>query len=86
MRWDHFLSAHNDVNHRLFSEALANAEHILDIAEESGVQLGEGSIGNYIRTKQEINEYNKLYDNTAEPEPIVPTVTTPSVRYEKPWA
>lgn len=86
MRWDHFLSAHNDTNHRLFSEALANAEYILDVAEQNGVQLGEGSIINYIRTKSEIDEYNKLYENTAESKPVTPTASIPSVRYEKPWA
>ena len=86
MRWNHFLSAHNHVNHRLFSEALANAQYLLDVAEQNGVQLGEGSIITYIRTKQEIDEYNKLYENTAEPEPVAPTVSAPSTRYEKPWA
>lgn len=85
MRWDHFLSAHNTTNHRLWNEALANVRHILDLADEIGINLGVGSIGNYSRIKSDIDKYNALYDGSAPEIPVPPTVNTSAATIETPW-
>lgn len=86
MRWNHFIEARNSKNQELYSRALSNVYELLNAAEDHGVQLVQGSIDNYLRTKYDIDEYDKLYNNSQPVEPVAPDVEIPSTRYEKPWA
>jgi hypothetical protein len=86
MRWNHFIDAKNSKNQELYSRALSNVYELLNAAEDNGVQLGQGSIDNYLRTKYDIDEYDKLYNNSQPVEAVAPDVEIPSTRYERPWA
>jgi hypothetical protein len=65
---------------------LSNVYELLNAAEDNGVQLVQGSIENYLRVKYDIDEYNKLYNDSQHVEAVAPDVEIPSTRYERPWA